>query len=853
VESFYENHKPEHAESILSFLAVLHDPIIAIKENGKIVQVNKKAQELFGYHRNEFLEMTVEDLLPSRLRQLYSRFREIFLKKISTGPVRKSRKQYALFNRMGEKIYVEVFLSPIIGPEGNITIATIRDVTTETVGRRALINVMKESFSKTRQDFFDSLALFLARDLKAQWVAIGKLAATKDAIQTISFLSSSQCVDNICYPLAGMPCNATIKNDDCLILDQLYQTYPNTLLLAQQDGCAHAYVGVCLYSSSGEILGLINVLYDAPIDSSQAELARHLLRIVALRVAPEIEILSNQESLSKLSAVVESSPNAVVITDRETRIEYVNPRYCEMSGYIQEELIGKKMNINSSGNTPKKTYNSLWRKLGAGDQWQGELENARKDGSTYWARSQIFPIKDQDGCTINFVGIQEDISKARALTKQLKYEVSHDHLTGLANRKAFELKLDQAVSAAKQNGSIHSLCFIDLDHFKVLNDTGGHLAGDLLLKGVGQVLKGGIRAKDVAARLGGDEFGLILFDCDSIHADKIVSNILNSIQKLEFVWDDKSYVVGASIGIVEVSGHEHDSAELLKQVDVACYSAKEQGKNRIHFYHEGSQGVSRHRTEVDWVPKINAALADDLFRIYLQPIVPLKRHAEKIKGEVCHFEVLIRLPDGVTGEIISPASFLPSVERFNQSARLDRYVINKVFDWIKCNPKRIQQIGGFSINLSGASIADQSLLDFIIAELESGSIAPGKIKFEVTETATIRNIAEACYFMKSIRATGAQVVLDDFGSGFSSFPYLKSLPIDMLKIDGSMVKDIAKDKASYTMVKMINDLAHALGFQTVAEYVESKAILDVLIEIGVDYAQGYEIARPAPLEDVLRE
>lgn len=853
MESFYENHKPEHAESILSFLAVLHDPIIAIKENGKIVQVNKKAQELFGYHRNEFLQMTVEDLLPSSLRQLYSRFREIFIKKLSTGPVGKSRKQYALLNRMGDKIYVEVFLSPIMGPEGNITIATIRDVTTETVGRRALINVMKESFSKNRQDFFDSLALFLARDSKAQWVTIGKLTATKDAIQTISFLSNGQHVDNICYPLAGMPCNATIKNDDCLILDQLYQAYPSSLLLAQQAGCAHAYVGVCLYSSSGEILGLINVLYEAPIDSSQAELARHLLRIVALRVAPEIEILSNQESLSKLSAVVQSSPNAVVITDRETRIEYVNPRYCEMSGYIQEELIGKKMNINSSGNTPKKTYNSLWRKLGAGDQWQGELENARKDGSTYWARSQIFPIKDQDGCIINFVGIQEDISKARALTKQLKYEVSHDHLTGLANRKAFELKLDQAVSAAKQNGSIHSLCFIDLDHFKVLNDTGGHLAGDLLLKGVGQVLKGGIRAKDVAARLGGDEFGLILFDCDSIHADKIVSNILNSIQKLEFVWDDKSYVVGASIGIVEVSGHEHDSAELLKQVDVACYSAKEQGKNRIHFYHEGSQGVSRHRTEVDWVPKINAALADDLFRIYLQPIVPLKRHAEKIKREVCHFEVLIRLSDAVTGEIISPACFLPSVERFNQSARLDRHVINKVFDWIKCNPKRIQQIGGFSINLSGASIADRSLLDFIIAELESGSIAPEKIKFEITETATIRNITEACYFMKSIRATGAQVVLDDFGSGFSSFPYLKSLPIDMLKIDGSMVKDIAKDKASYTMVKMINDLAHALGFKTVAEYVESRAILDVLIEIGVDYAQGYEIARPAPLEEVLRD
>lgn len=193
--------------------------------------------------------------------------------------------------------------------------------------------------------------------------------------------------------------------------------------------------------------------------------------------------------------------------------------------------------------------------------------------------------------------------------------------------------------------------------------------------------------------------------------------------------------------------------------------------------------MSRHRTEVDWVPKINAALTDDdLFRIYLQPIVPLKRYAgkRKRKREACDFEVLIRLFDTVTGDIISPARFLPSVERFNQSARLDRYVINKVFDWIKCNPKRVQQLGGFSINLSGASIADRPLLDFIIAELETGSIAPGKIKFEITETATIRNITEACYFMKSIRATGAQVVLDDFGSGFSSFPYLKSLPIDML-------------------------------------------------------------------------
>ncbi|WP_339640067.1 PAS domain S-box protein [uncultured Porticoccus sp.] len=227
MESFYENHKPEHAESILSFLAVLHDPMIAIKENGKIVQANNKAQELFGYHRNEFLKMTVEDLLPSNLHQLYRHFKEIFIKKPSPGPMGKSRKQYALFNRMGEKIYVEVFLSPIIGPEGNITIATIRDVTSETVGRRALINVMKENFSKTRQDFFDSLALFLFRDLKAQWVAIGKLTATKDAIQTISFLSNGQHVDNVCYPLAGMPCNMTIKSDEYLILDQLQQAHPS--------------------------------------------------------------------------------------------------------------------------------------------------------------------------------------------------------------------------------------------------------------------------------------------------------------------------------------------------------------------------------------------------------------------------------------------------------------------------------------------------------------------------------------------------------------------------------------------------------------------------------------------------
>ena len=851
MESFYENHRPEHAESILSFLTVLHDPIIAIKENGEIVQANKMAEELFGYERNEFLQMSIEELLPSSLRHRHSQFRQVFIQQPRTGPMGKDRRQYPVINRAGEQLYVEVFLTPITGKEGKYIIATIRDVTIEATSRKNLINVIKESFSKTPHDFFDSLALFLARELKAKFVTIGKLTATKDAIQTISFFFDGQSKDNICYPIAGTPCNSTIEDDGCLILDQLHQAYPEDVFLSQMDACA--YIGILMRASSGEVIGVINARYDTPIDLHQGEVGQHLLRIVALRAAPEMERISNQETLSKLSAVVELSPNAVVITDNETRIEYVNPRYCEMSGYFQEELIGKKMNINSSGNTPKKTYNSLWSKIGAGDEWQGELENVRKDGSTYWARSRIFPIKDQDGYIINYVGIQEDISKAKALTEQLKYEAAHDHLTGLTNRKAFELKLDQAVYAAKQNGSVHSLCFIDLDHFKVLNDTSGHLAGDLLLKGIGKVLKEGIRANDVAARLGGDEFGLILFDCDSRHAHKIVSNILNSIQTLEFVWDDKSYVVGASIGIVEVSGHEHDSAELLKQVDVACYSAKEQGKNRIHFYHEGSQGVSRHRNEVDWVPKINAALTDDLFRIYLQPIVPLKRYSGKRKREACDFEVLIRLFDTVTGDIISPARFLPSVERFNQSARLDRYVINKVFDWIKCNPKRIQQIGGFSINLSGASIADQSLLDFIIAELESGSIAPGKIKFEVTETATIRNIAEACYFMKSIRATGAQVVLDDFGSGFSSFPYLKSLPIDMLKIDGSMVKDIAKDNASYTMVKMINDLAHALGFQTVAEYVESKAILDVLIEIGVDYAQGYEIARPAPLEEVLRE
>ncbi len=430
--------------------------------------------------------------------------------------------------------------------------------------------------------------------------------------------------------------------------------------------------------------------------------------------------------------------------------------------------------------------------------------------------------------------------RAEEVVQHLTY---HDSLTGLLNRREFERRVASALESAKIKQRQHTLCYFDLDQFKVINDTCGHLAGDELLKELARYLQARVNERDNLARLGGDEFGILLKNHTPEEACDFAKELLRHINAFRFRWEDHVYEVGASIGLVHLDENSQNLTKVLSAADVACYMAKEAGRNRIYVYQEEDQALSRRHNEMQMVTHITRALKEGRFRLYRQAIVPLQ---DPQSGDHC--EILIRMQD-INGRLLNPGEFLPAAERYSLMANIDRWVIDQVFQMVGRRRAAIPAMSFriCSINLSGASFSDESLLDYIRERTELYGVLPEQICFEITETAAIADFRNACRFITELKALGYSFALDDFGSGLSSFSYLKNLPVDFLKIDGSIVKDVHSDPVDYTMVEAINRIGHVMGIQTIAEFVENQAIRDKLVEIGVDYGQGYGIEKPRPL------
>jgi len=435
----------------------------------------------------------------------------------------------------------------------------------------------------------------------------------------------------------------------------------------------------------------------------------------------------------------------------------------------------------------------------------------------------------------------EEVSRSEA---QFRYQASHDALTGLINRHEFERRVKALISSTQMEKGENALCFMDLDQFKVVNDTCGHIAGDELLRQLGEVLQDAVRHSDTLARLGGDEFGILMEHCTLAQAQRAVTAIQQVIQDFQFSWEGQTFRIGVSIGLVAISESTPSLTELLKQADAACYMAKDLGRNRIHVYNPDDTMMVLRQGEMQWVSRINQALEENRFTLYAQSIVPLDKSTDM------HYEFLLRMIDE-NGEIVSPVTFLPAAERYDLMHKLDIWVVGHAFALLANHPDLVEQVNFFSINLSGQSITNVKFLDSVISQIKELNIDPGKICFEVTETAAISNLRAATHFISSLRELGCRFALDDFGSGLSSFGYLKNLQVDFLKIDGIFVKDIADDPIDHAMVKSINDIGHVMGMKTIAEFVESDKIKSMLRRLGVDYAQGYEIGRPQPFEDIL--
>ncbi|MCP4432921.1 MAG: EAL domain-containing protein [Gammaproteobacteria bacterium] len=548
-------------------------------------------------------------------------------------------------------------------------------------------------------------------------------------------------------------------------------------------------------------------------------------------------------SESRYRGLINNIPDLVYRTDTNNRISYVSPSVYTLTGYTVDEYTGINL-LEKVYVDPDKRGIMLSELEQNGQVSNFEVQQIRKNGSIWWASINAHLMKADDGRILGVEGTVRDISEQKSVEEQLSYQASHDILTGLINRHEFENRTSRLLSRIQHDRTEHAMCFMDLDQFKVVNDTCGHVAGDELLRQLGKLLQNTVSKRDTLARLGGDEFGVLMERCSLEQAHRVGDEILKAVKNYQFFWEGEAFRIGISIGLTAITEATGNFTELFKQADVACYLAKDLGRNRIHTYLPEDTELAIRHGEMQWVGRISQALDDNRFCLYAQPIVSLD------SGAIKHYELLIRMLDE-QGGTIPPGAFLPAAERYNLIEKLDAWVVNHACAFLADQPDFVEQVDFISINLSGPSLVNKDLLETIMQNFRESRVSPNKICFEITETVAISNLESATSFISILKMLGCRFALDDFGSGLSSFGYLKNLPVDYLKIDGIFVKDIVDDPIDHAMVKSINDIGQVMGMQTIAEFVENDKIIAMLKGLGVNYGQGYGLGKPEPLKDLV--
>jgi len=581
-------------------------------------------------------------------------------------------------------------------------------------------------------------------------------------------------------------------------------------------------------------------------------LAGGFVSVLIMRQAMRTEsALQFETELAQVT--LHSIGDGVITTDADGMVEYLNPVAEKYTGWSTPEARGKPLSeiyrvVDDRSGNPVEALPQVEGNVSEDGGGTGSVRLLDRNGRECPIRYSQAPIRGRDGRILGMIVVFHDISQLRAMAQQLTWQASHDALTGLVNRREFERRLGELIETAKAKEREHALMFMDLDNFKAVNDTCGHSAGDELLRQLTSVMMTRMRGSDTLARLGGDEFGALLESCPLDQALRIANAMRETVREFRFVWENKTFSVGVSIGLVPLTADSGDLNRVLVLADACCYDAKNKGRDRVQVHRQDDSEFSDKHGELQIVSQINRAFELGRFRLYRQRILPLNQEAEP--GD--HYEVLVRMLDE-SGNLVPPTAFMPAAERYNLLTSIERWVISSLVEFLhrRCNGGAMPHpagLGSYSVNISGASINDKSFPEFLRNLLTRYQLPRGLLCFEITETTAISNLTRASDLMREMKGMGCRFSLDDFGTGMSSFAYLKYLPVDYLKVAGMFIKDMADDPMDYAIVEAINRISHILGMQTVAESVEDADALEKITALGIDFAQGYFIAEPEALE-----
>jgi diguanylate cyclase (GGDEF)-like protein/PAS domain S-box-containing protein len=810
-------------------LLVDHAPeaiVVFDADEGRFVDANEKAEKLFGLERTQLLKVGAVDVSPALQPDGTP---SVQLARTYTQQALAGHPQvydWVCHDAFGKEIFCEVRLVRL--PSGSRrlvrgSIADISDRKRAAIERRQAEEALRSSEAKFR-GLFESIAEGVYQSGRD-----GRLLSVNPAFVTI--LGYGSTAELYALPsVAMLYWNPADRTEFMRRVESEGEIRNAEFAMRRRDGQQVVILenARAVRDSGDRIVG-----YEGTIAN------------ITERKRAEQAIFAEKE---RAQVTLQSIGDAVISTDADGRIEYINPVAESLTAWSLAEARGRPIDdvlnlVNEITREP--IENPLVCALGRGEAGAPVDHSVliTRAGQEVAIQESAAPICDRQGRVIGAVIVFHDVTKERRLKRALSYQASHDALTGLINRREFDNRLHAAVLSAQRGEGAYALLYIDLDQFKVVNDTCGHQAGDRLLRDVTGLLQTKVRASDTIARLGGDEFGVLLEGCTPEQASRIADGVRQAIKDYRFMWGASTLSVGASVGVVQIRADTESVAAVMSAADIACYAAKDEGRNRIHVYE--ADGVSNRHREMHWVARVTRAAEENRLELFFQPIVRIGSD-----GSPDFHELTVRLRDD-DGRLVPPSEFIPAAERYNVMSIIDRWVVVRAVELLKHRRDTQRSLPMLAVNLSGTSLNEQSFAEFVLQTVGEPEIASA-LCFEITETAAVTSLSNAAFFMRELKARGCRFSLDDFGTGLSSFMYLKTLPVDYLKIDGQFISQIATDAVDRSMVEAISKVGRALGIATVAECVESEAVLEELKRIGVDFAQGYYIANPLPIAELAR-